>query len=44
MPQRRRDEVPVPIRSTMVQGVEEQELLELQEQLELEEGPDILQA
>ena len=43
----RPDEVPVLIHSTTVKGVEEQELLELQEQLkprELEEDPDILRA
>ena len=47
MPQRRRGEDPVPIHSTMVQGREEEELLELQEHLEpreREDGPDILQA
>ena len=37
MPRRRRDEVPVPIHSTMVQGMEEQELLELQEHVVMEE-------
>ena len=37
MPRRRRDEVPVPIHSTMVQGIEEQELLELQEHVVMEE-------
>ena len=47
MLQRRRGEDPVPIHSTMVQGREEEELLELQEHLEpreREDGPDILQA